>query len=182
MTNKDTVTEIDPLMNSNMMEFMRKLHASLDDYEKYRMADTDAEEEKEYERVVAEECAEFVKECKSNPEFLPATVFRLQRRVFELGHTAEALKRIVKPRSDQEIAAIAAAKAKATPVFAKLQLQTPEIMQGEPLDDYRVRLATKLKQNTKWGKVKLSALAPNVLDIAETQIYGEIMNGSGAHG
>jgi hypothetical protein len=98
----------------------------------------------------------------------------LRRQISDQADTIRRLEALMKPRSDDEHYAFAEAQAKADSVFGSFGQRAPRPMEGELLDDYRCRLATKLKSHSKaWGNVKLGKLPSEAFAIAEGQIYAD---------
>jgi hypothetical protein len=98
----------------------------------------------------------------------------LRRQLADQAETIRRLEAMMKPRSDDEHYAFAEAQAKADSVFSSFGQRAPRPMEGEHLEDYRCRLATKLKGHSKaWSNVKLSKLPAEAFQIAEGQIYAD---------
>ena len=81
--------------------------------------------------------------------------------------------------SDEDLNALSDAQVKADSVFNRFGDKAPRYMQGETPDQYRRRVADRLKVHSKkWAQVDLSGLPGAVLAIAEGEIYADAVTAS----
>lgn len=153
-----------------------------------RKADEDEDEKEKAERVAAdarkkadEDAArkdakrKDEDEKKEEVEKKADSVAPLQARIEEVAAM------IPKALTDADYHAMADAQARADTVFAAFGDHAPRPLQGEDLNSYRRRLATKMKDHSNtWKGVDLLKIADDTaFSIAETQIYADAM--SSAH-
>lgn len=88
----------------------------------------------------------------------------------------ERLETQIRPRTEEEHDAFAAAQAKADTAFMAFGKRAPRPMEGEMLLRYRKRLATVLKPySPMWRdpQIKFSELPDATFNVAETQVYAD---------
>lgn len=144
-------------------------------------AKKDAEEEEEKKKVdAAKKDAEEEEKAKAK-----ADADEKEKAEKEKTDAADVSKRIAaieaalpKARTDADRASLISVQAKYDPLYHAFGDSAPSFMNGETVQDYRIRLASNFKDHSPvWKAANLSIIAGDAaaLDAAEQQIYTDAM-------
>lgn len=157
----------------SVSKFMDSMSARMDAFEAKK---ADADEKGDPEKLAADKArkdsedkeAEEAKKKADADEKAKADSAALAERLADLD------RRMPKQISDADFAAMADAQARADGVLSAFGDSAPRPLQGESLDGYSARLATKLKgHSAAWKGIDLAALPAPALSIAIEQIYSD---------
>jgi 8-oxo-dGTP pyrophosphatase MutT (NUDIX family) len=94
--------------------------------------------------------------------------------IAELQREMASLKAQMKPHTDDEVDALAAAQARADAVYMALGKRASRPMSGETLHAYNIRLTREVqKHSPKWGKTELNRLPADTLATIQADVYAD---------
>lgn len=126
------------------------------------------------------EVAEVHPDAEPSPELPPVGVTHPDNAepspdISELQKRVDSLEAMSAPRADEDESKLAEAQARADSVYYALNDRAPRALRGESLQDYRVRLASKLQSKSDY-KGNLKAINDSAaFDMIEAKIYADAM-------